>query len=223
LRRKVTPTDEFGCKRIMLTDEWYPTLTEPNVDLVAERIDAVTPGGIRDASGVERPADAIVLATGFASHDFVAPMEIAGVGDRTLAEEWGEVARAYLGLSVPGFPNMFLLYGPNTNGGSGSVVNTLECGIGHLLSALREMEASGAGRIEVRREAAEDFDRELRAALAGTVWQSGCSNWYVDENGNDPNNWPWTWSAYRRRTEHLVPGAYELSSTAGPVASNALG
>ena len=122
------------------------------------------------------------------------------------------MARAYLGLSVPGFPNMFLLYGPNTNGGSGSVVNTLECGIGHVLAALREMEREPrrAGS-RSRREAAERFDRELRAALAKTVWQSGCSNWYVDENGNDPSNWPWLWSAYRRRTERLEPGAYELS------------
>jgi cation diffusion facilitator CzcD-associated flavoprotein CzcO len=223
LRRKVTPTDQFGCKRIMLTDEWYPTLTEPNVELVSERIEAVTPGGIRDASGAERPADAIVLATGFASHDFVAPMEIAGAGGRTLAEQWGEVARAYLGLSVPGFPNMFLLYGPNTNGGSGSVVNTLECGIGHVLAALREMERSRAGRIEIRREAAEDFDRELHAALAKTVWHSGCTNWYVDEKGNDPSNWPWTWTAYRRRTEGLAPGAYELSRAEAPLASSALG
>jgi cation diffusion facilitator CzcD-associated flavoprotein CzcO len=210
LRRKVTPTDEFGCKRIMLTDEWYPTLTQPNVELVAERIEAVTPSGIRDATGTERPADAIVLATGFASHDFVAPMEIAGRGGRTLAEEWGGVARAYLGLSVPGFPNMFLLYGPNTNGGSGSVVNTLECGIGHVLAALSEMERGRSRQIEVRREAAEDFDRELRAALAETVWHSGCTNWYVDENGNDPSNWPWIWTTYKRRTERLAPGAYEL-------------
>jgi cation diffusion facilitator CzcD-associated flavoprotein CzcO len=223
LRRKVMPTDEFGCKRIMLTDDWYPTLTEPNVELVSEPIEAVTLGGIRDASGTERPADAIVLATGFASHDFVAPMEIAGVGGRTLAEKWGEVARAYLGLSVPGFPNMFLLYGPNTNGGSGSVVNTLECGIGHLLAALREMERTQASRIEVRREAAEDFNRELHAALAKTVWHSGCTNWYVDENGNDPSNWPWTWTAYRRRTEQLAPGAYDLSRAETPVASSALG
>jgi cation diffusion facilitator CzcD-associated flavoprotein CzcO len=211
LRRKVTPTYEFGCKRIMLTDDWYPTLARDNVELVAEGIERVTPGGIRDATGVERPADAIVLATGFASHDFVAPMEIEGSEGITLEGAWAEVARAYLGLSVPGFPNMFLLYGPNTNGGSGSVVNTLECGIGHVLAALREVEASGAARIEVRREAAEDFDRELRAALAKTVWQSGCSNWYVDENGNDPNNWPWVWSAYRRRTRELAPGAYELA------------
>jgi cation diffusion facilitator CzcD-associated flavoprotein CzcO len=223
LRRKVTPSDEFGCKRIMLTDEWYPTLTAANVEVVTERIEAITRAGIRDASGVERPADAIVLATGFASHDFVAPMEIAGRAGRTLAAEWGDVARAYLGLSVPGFPNMFLLYGPNTNGGSGSVINTLECGIGHVLAALREMERAQADRIEVEREAAERFDEELRAALAKTVWHSGCTNWYVDENGNDPSNWPWLWRTYRRRTEQLEPGAYALSAAAAPVASTALG
>jgi cation diffusion facilitator CzcD-associated flavoprotein CzcO len=211
LRRKVTPSYEFGCKRVMLTDDWYPTLTRPNVELIDHGVASVTAGGIRDATGVERPADAIVFATGFASHAFVAPMEIAGNDGRTLGEAWAEVARAYLGLSVPGFPNMFLLYGPNTNGGSGSVVNTIECGAGHLLAALREMEASGADRIEVSRAAAEDFDRELRVALSATVWQAGCHNWYVDENGNDPNNWPWTWSAYRRRTRELAPGAYELA------------
>lgn len=214
LRRKVTPSDEVGCKRIMLTDEWYPTLAQPNVELITERIETLTPSGIRDASASERPADAIVLATGFASHDFVAPMEIAGREGRTLDEEWAQVARAYLGLSVPGFPNLFLLYGPNTNGGTGSVVNTLECGIGHVLAALKEMERARAERIEVRREAAEHFDRELRAALAKTVWHSGCSNWYVDENGNDPSNWPWLWSTYRRRTGQLEPEAYELSTAA---------
>ena len=174
---------------------------------MAERIEAVTPSGIRDATGVERPADAIVLATGFASHDFVAPMEIAGRGGRTLAEEWGEVARAYLGLSVPGFPNMFLLYGPNTNGGSGSVVNTLECGIGHVLAALREMErARGRG-------GSRSGPRRPRTSTASCAPPSpkpsgtaAARNWYVDENGNDPSNWPWAWSAYRRRTERARAG-----------------
>jgi len=152
-----------------------------------------------------------VLATGFATHGFVAPMEITGRGGRGLAQEWAEVARAYLGLSVPGFPNMFLLYGPNTNGGTGSVIYTIEAGMGHVLAALGELERSEASRIEVRREAAERFDRELRDALAGTVWHSGCTNWYVDENGNDPQQWPWLWSAYRRRTAKLAPGAYALA------------
>jgi cation diffusion facilitator CzcD-associated flavoprotein CzcO len=210
LRRKVTPTDEFGCKRVMLTDEWYPTLTKPNVELVTDRIAEVTPGAIRTQDGTERPADVLVLATGFATHGFVAPMEIAGAGGRRLSEEWAEVPRAYFGLSVPGFPNMFLLYGPNTNGGSGSVVNTIEAGVNHVIAALDELERAEARRIEVSRQAAEEFDRDLRAALAGTVWHSGCTNWYVDENGHDPNQWPWLWSTYRRRTERIEPGAYAL-------------
>jgi cation diffusion facilitator CzcD-associated flavoprotein CzcO len=210
LRRKVTPTDEIGCKRIMLTDEWYPTLTKPNVDVVTERIAEVTPSGIRTQDGVERAADVLVWATGFRAHDFVAPMEIVGVGGRTVSEEWADVPRAYLGLSVPGFPNMFALYGPNTNGGTGSVIYTIEAGMSHVIAALRALRRADARRIEVRREAAERFDRELRAALAGTVWHTGCTSWYVDENGNDPNQWPWLWSAYRRRTAALQPGVYQL-------------
>jgi cation diffusion facilitator CzcD-associated flavoprotein CzcO len=210
LRRRVTPRDEIGCKRIMLTDEWYPTLAKPNVELIEKRVAELTPGGVRDESGVEREADVLVLATGFESHAFVAPMEVVGSEGRRLAQEWEEVARAYLGLSVPGFPNMFLLYGPNTNGGTGSVIGTIESGMGHVIAALRELDQRRAGRIEVSREAAEHFDRELRAALAGTVWHSGCTNWYVDENGNDPSQWPWLWSTYRRRTARLVPGAYSL-------------
>ena len=168
---------------------------------------------MRTEDGVERPADVLVLATGFKSHGFVAPMQITGTGGRTLAQEWAQVARAYLGMSVPGFPNLFLLYGPNTNGGTGSVIYTIEAGMGHVIAALGELARADARTIEVRSEAAEGFDRELRAALAGTVWHSGCTNWYVDENGNDPNQWPWLWSAYRRRTARIEPGAYELSTS----------
>jgi cation diffusion facilitator CzcD-associated flavoprotein CzcO len=212
LRAKVTPSDEVGCKRLMLTDEWYPTLTKPNVELVTDRIAAVTPSGIRLEDGTERPADVLVLATGFRTHGFVAPMEIVGAGSRTLAEEWAEVPRAYLGMSVPGFPNMFLLYGPNTNGGTGSVIYVIEAAINHVIAALGELERTHERQIEIRRQTAEDFDRELRAALAGSVWHTGCTNWYVDENGNDPNQWPWLWSTYRRRTARIEPGAYELST-----------
>jgi cation diffusion facilitator CzcD-associated flavoprotein CzcO len=211
LRRKVTPADEVGCKRLMLTDDWYPTLAKPNVELVVDRVAEVTPTGIRTDDGVERPADVLVLATGFETHGFVAPMEIAGEEGRTLAEEWAEVPRAYLGVSVPGFPNMFLLYGPNTNGGTGSVIYTIESGMAHVIAALEELDRAAARRIEVRREAAARFDRELRAALAGTVWHSGCTNWYVDERGNDPNQWPWLWSTYRRRTARVDSSTYELA------------
>jgi cation diffusion facilitator CzcD-associated flavoprotein CzcO len=210
LRRKVTPTDHMGCKRIMLTDDWYPTLTKPNVDVIVDRIGEITPAGIRTEDGSERAYDAIVLATGFKTHGFVAPMEVIGADGRSLADVWGDRPRAYLGLSVPSFPNMFLLYGPNTNGGSGSVVTTIEAGVGHLIAALDEMERRDAERIEVRRPTAERFDSELREKLAGTVWHTGCTNWYVDANGNDPNQWPWLWTTYRRRTAELEPEAYQL-------------
>jgi len=207
----VMPTDEVGCKRLMLTDNWYPTLAKPNVALVDDRIAEVTPHGIRTEDGSERQADVLVLATGFRAHSFVAPMEVVGSEGRTLAEEWATVARAYLGMSVPGFPNMFLLYGPNTNGGTGSVIYTIEAGMAHVLAALGELDRAGAQRIEVSRQAAEAFDRELRDALKGTVWHTGCTNWYVDENGNDPNQWPWVWSRYRRRTARIEPGTYALA------------
>jgi cation diffusion facilitator CzcD-associated flavoprotein CzcO len=138
-------------------------------------------------------------------------MEITGRDGRTLADAWAPVARAYLGVTVPDFPNLFLLYGPNTNGGTGSVVATIESSIGHVLAALRELDRAGARTIEVRREAAEAFNASVREALAGTVWHSGCTNWYVDEDGNDPSNWPWSWTEYRRRTASLAPGAYTLS------------
>ena len=211
LRAKVTPEDEIGCKRMMLTDDWYRTLTEPNVELVVDGIDAVTPHGVRTANGAERPADVLVLGTGFKSQGFVAPMEIAGRGGRTLTEAWAGVPKAYLGATVPGFPNMFLLYGPNTNGGAGSVIHTLECGMAHALAGIEKLEQTGAGTIELRPDAAAAFDRELRAALADTVWQTGCTSWYVDEAGNNPNNWPWLWSTYRRRTAEVDPQAYELA------------
>ena len=211
LLAKVTPDDEIGCKRIMLTDDWYPTLTKPNVDLIVDRITEVTPTGIRTADGTERPADVLVLATGFKSHAFVAPMEIVGAEGRTLAQEWAGIPRAYLGMSVPGFPNMFLLYGPNTNGGSGSVIHVIESGMGHVIAALRVLDRTGAHRIEPSRAGAEAFDRELRARLAGSVWHSGCTNWYVDEQGNNPSQWPWLWTTYKRRTSRIDPAVYKLA------------
>ncbi len=216
LRRRVTPTDEIGSKRVMLTDEWYPTLTRENVALVSDRIERVLAGGVRTVDGIERPADVLVLATGFDTHGFVTPMQVRGRGGVSLADHWNGIPRAYLGVSVPEFPNMFLIYGPNTNGGTGSVIYTIEAGVQHVIAALRSMQFSAAQTIEVTPEAADAFDRELRTALADTVWHTGCTNWYVDENGNDPNQWPWLWSAYRHRTAAIAPGSYRLS---GPTRS----
>ena len=114
-------------------------------------------------------------------------------------------------MSVPGFPNMFLLYGPNTNGGTGSVIDTIESGMNHVIAALETLDERQASTIQVRREAADQFHDELTTALKDTVWHSGCTNWYVDENGHDPNQWPWTWSELRRRTATIEPSAYEVA------------
>jgi cation diffusion facilitator CzcD-associated flavoprotein CzcO len=210
LRRKVTPTDAVGCKRVMLTDDWYPALGKPNVELITDRIAEVVPDGLVTETGEKRPADVLILATGFATHGFVAPMEIAGREGRTLTDAWGGLPRAYLGITVPGFPNLFLLYGPNTNGGAGSVIDVHEGAMAHVIDAMHALDDAGARAIEVQPAAAEQFDGELRAALANTVWETGCSNWYVDANGNNPNQWPWTWSTYYRRTARIDPTAYAL-------------
>ena len=155
----------------------------------------------------------MILATGFQTHGFVAPMEVIGNRGQTLAATWGECPRAYLGLTVPGFPNLFLIYGPNTNGGTGSVIYTIEAGVQHVIAALDHMERMRAETIEVRPERYESYNAELQAALSRTVWHTGCTNWYVDERGNDPNQWPWLWSRYRARTDHVEPAAYALGLT----------
>ena len=168
----MTPRDEVGCKRLMLTDEWYPTLTRPNVELITDPIAEITPAGVLLEDGSERPADVLVLATGFKTHGFVAPMEVTGSGGRTLAEEWQQVPRAYLGMSVPGFPNMFLLYGPNTNGGTGSVIYTIEAGVSHVIAALDELERAARspdrGDAPDRREPSTESCARRSPAPSGT-------------------------------------------------------
>ena len=197
----------------MLTDDWYPALTQPNVELVT---DADRRGHAGRASGPRMASSA--RPTCSCSPPASRPTgssrrwRSSAPADGRWPRSGPRSPRAYLGLSVPGFPNMFLLYGPNTNGGTGSVIYTIEAGIGHVIAALRELDRAGAARIEVRREAAEAFDRELRGALRKTVWHTGCTNWYVDENGNDPNQWPWTVEhdtagepRRSRRTAYRVP------------------
>ena len=210
LRARVTPSDEVGCKRVMLTDEWYPTLTKPNVELVTDPIAAVTPTGLRLADGSDRPADVIVLATGFKTQGFVAPMEIIGKGGRTLAAEWEQVPRAYLGMSVPNFPNMFMLYGPNTNMGAGSAIFLLESQMRHVAQAVGLLRRTRGRSLEVRPDAQVAFNQEMRGRLARSVWESGCSNWYVDEQGHDTSNWPGTMTEFRRRSAKVSLGDYRL-------------
>jgi cation diffusion facilitator CzcD-associated flavoprotein CzcO len=212
LLAKATPDYPLGCKRILITSEWYPTLRRDDVELVAGGAQRITAAGVVGADGVERPADAIVYGTGFASHGFVAPMEVRGLDGRDLNEVWAGRPEAYLGTTVSGFPNMFVLYGPNTNHGSGSVPYTLECQFDYVIDALRRVRDGGFRWIDVRPETQAEWRREMEERSRRTVWMTGgCHNWYVTEAGDNTNNWPGAWLEFRRRTRRLNPGDYRVA------------
>mgnify|MGYP002136453513 CR=1 FL=1 len=208
-----TPTFGIGCKRILLSNDWYPALTRPNVELVTSPIAHATPTGLTFADGSARELDVIIFGTGFEAREFVAPMDVAGRGGTTLAETWDGLPHAWHGLSVPGFPNLFLMYGPNTFGGSGSAIYMIESQARHIGQAARALDRGGASEIEVRPEAHAAFLTELRERQRRTIWATGgCSSWYLDDEGRDPTNWPGYTVEYRRRTRRIEPSAYRLSA-----------
>ncbi|MEV0199360.1 NAD(P)/FAD-dependent oxidoreductase [Nonomuraea sp. NPDC050691] len=205
LRAKLTPGYPPGCKRVVIDSAFYPALTRPNVDVVTEKIVRVTPEGVETAEALH-PADTIIYATGFRSTEFLAPMSVTGRDGLTLAERWSGGAEAYLGISVPAFPNLFLLYGPNTNLGHNSIVFMLECQVNHVMACLPHLTAHGP--MEVRPEAMAAWTRRLGAAMERMVWQDGCRSWYKTADGRVTNNWPGTTTLYRRLTSRPPRAAY---------------
>ncbi|WP_433383562.1 flavin-containing monooxygenase [Actinoplanes sp. CA-142083] len=206
LRARVTPTEPMGCKRILFTSDWLPTLGRDDVDLVTEKIVEVTPEGIRTADGEVHGCDLLVYATGFAATEFLAPMRITGRNGRPLGEVWRDGAYAFLGVAVPGFPNLFLMYGPNTNTGNTSVIYFHEAQARYLVQAVKRI-GQGAGPMEVRAERAMAFDAEMQQRLATSVW-TGCQSWYRTATGRVVTNWPGMASEYRRRTSRLDASDY---------------
>jgi cation diffusion facilitator CzcD-associated flavoprotein CzcO len=212
LIERTTPDTEMGCKRVLISSEWFPTLERHNVELVTGRIERITEHGVIGPDGVERPADAIIWGTGFQSHDFVAPMRIEGPEGRELNAVWAERPEAYLGTTVAGFPNMFVLYGPNTNHGSGSVPYTLECQFNYVLDGIRRLRENGIRWIDLRPEVQTAWRREMEERSASTQWMTGGHNWYVNREGINTNNWPGPWLEFRRRTLKLNPGDYRAAA-----------
>jgi cation diffusion facilitator CzcD-associated flavoprotein CzcO/acetyl esterase/lipase len=217
LREVLSPDHVLGCKRVLISPDYYETLERGNVELVIGGVRELTTHGVIAEDGTERPADVIVLSTGFESTSFLAPMEIRGRGGVELNEAWREGANAYLGMTVAGFPNLFIMYGPNTNLGSGSIIYQLESQMNYIVDAVRKLRSRG-GWLSVRPEVQRSFDSEIQERLSTSVWQAGCNNWYVDENGRNTNNWPGFTLEYRRRTRRLDLDDYELGDGArGPV------
>jgi cation diffusion facilitator CzcD-associated flavoprotein CzcO len=210
LRARLTPDHPIGCKRILISSDYYPALCRPHVDVVTDAIAEVTAAGVRTADGTEHPSDVIILGTGFATTEFLAPMKVFGAGGRELSEQWRDGASAHLGIAVPGFPNLFLLYGPNTNLGSGSIVHMLECQIGYVRQAV-ELLRCGVRTLAVRPQIAARYDAEIQQRLARTVW-TGCRNWYRTAGGRIVTNWPGTVREYTRRTRQFDVSEYEAGA-----------
>jgi cation diffusion facilitator CzcD-associated flavoprotein CzcO len=208
LRAQLTPDYPFGCNRMILSNDYYPALMRGNVDLVTAPIRRITRDGIETADGTAHPADTIIYATGFCSTEFLAPIEITGPGGR-LNDIWRAGAAAYLGMSIPGLPNLFLLYGPNTSSASNSVVYMLESQVRYVVRCLQVI---GEGRqMEVRPEAFGAYQRELGSRLRSTVWQGNCSSWYKTPSGQVTNLWPGRAYRYRLATRRPDLGHYRVS------------
>ncbi len=208
LRAKLTPDYPPGCKRVVIDSRFYPALTRDNVDVITDKIVRIGPRGVETTEGL-REVDTIVYATGFRSTEFLTPMKITGRSGRSLHERWANGAEAYLGISVPEFPNMFLLYGPNTNLGHNSIIFMLECQVAHIMACLPRLAEQGP--IEVRPEVMAAWTRQLDAAMERMVWGGGCQSWYKTAEGRVTNNWPGSTTLYRRLTGKAPGGAYRPS------------
>lgn len=199
LRQKLTPDYPIGCKRVLFANDYYPALAEPNVEVVTERVTEITAGGIRTADGVEHAVDVIIYGTGFATQEFLGPITVCGRAGRELRAAWAEGARAHLGMTVPEFPNMFVMYGPNTNLGTGSIIYMLERQARYIRQAVEVVVRSPGAVVEIRAEVEQRYDDEIQRRLAGSAW-AGCVSWYKSASGRISSNWPGLVSEYARRT-----------------------
>jgi cation diffusion facilitator CzcD-associated flavoprotein CzcO len=211
LRARLEPDYRIGCKRILISNDYYPALQRPNVELVTDSIRAIHPRGIVTADGSERGLDTIILATGFHVTDMPLAELIHGGDGRTLAQVWQGSPQAYLGTAVTGFPNLFLLAGPNTGLGHNSLVFMIESQLHYLSECLRFTDRGGLGIIEVREQVQLRFNEEIQRRLKDTVWNSGgCASWYLDEHGRNTTIWPGSTWPYRRRLRRFHADDYRL-------------
>jgi cation diffusion facilitator CzcD-associated flavoprotein CzcO len=211
LRARLTPDYQIGCKRVLLSDDFYPALQRPNVRLVTEPIAEVTASGIRTSDGTHREVDTIIFGTGFEVSANLTRLHLTGRRGKSLADAWAERGiGAHLGITVNGFPNLFLLLGPNTGLGHTSVVFMIEAQARYIARSIDLLDASGASTIEVRDEVQRRFVHRVQSRLAGTVWQSGCQSWYLDENGRNFTIWPHSTGRYWLRTRRPRLADFEL-------------
>ena len=210
LRRALTPRYAIGCKRILVSDDFYPALTRPDVELVDGALAAVDGRRLLLADGSTREVDTLVLATGFHVTGALHRLPLTGRGGRTLADTWSGGAAAHLGTSVPGFPNMFLLLGPNSGLGHSSMVFMAEAQVHHALRAAAPVLDGRAAAVEVTGRAYRDWESDVQRRMRGTVWSTGCRSWYLDDHGRNPVLWPASTVRFWARSRRLRPGTYAV-------------
>jgi cation diffusion facilitator CzcD-associated flavoprotein CzcO len=198
-REALVPDYTPGCRRLLIANDWFPTLLKPHVSVITDPVEKVTPRGLVTRSGEEVVVDTIIFGTGFRTTEFLAPVDVRGRDGVSLREVWSDGAFAHLGLSVPGFPNLFMLYGPNTNLGHNSILFMIEQQVAYIRSLLETMASRGVDAAEPTPEAMATFDHEIREATERTVWAEDCHSWYKTESGRVTNNWPDFTVRYRRR------------------------
>ena len=208
LRDRLRPRYAMGCKRVLISNDYYPALAQPNVDVITDAIREITPRGVVTADGVERPVDTIIYGTGFNVADMAVARKVRGRDGRLMADVWGGSPRAHLGTTVAGFPNLFLLVGPNTGLGHTSMVFMIESQIAYVVDALRAMDAGGHDVVEVRPEVQAAFADDVERQMDGTVWTSGCASWYLDATGRNATLWPTFTFRFRRATRRFRTGEY---------------
>jgi cation diffusion facilitator CzcD-associated flavoprotein CzcO len=213
LRARLTPSYRLGCKRVLISNDYYPALCRDNVELVTDAIAAIEPSGIRTADGALHEVDAIIYATGFKVVDYLSSMQIVGTGGRELNAEWRSQVRNYLGINVSGFPNLFLLMGPNTGLGHNSMIFMIEAQVRYAVQAIRAMQRKALASLDVRPEVEQAFRAEMASKLRGTVWTSGCSSWYMAPDG-EVLLWPGFTFDYWRRTRHIDLDNYQVRALA---------
>jgi cation diffusion facilitator CzcD-associated flavoprotein CzcO len=212
LRRRLTPDYPYGCKRPLISNAWYPTFNRPNVELVTEPIEKVTPAAVVTADGRERVVDTIIAATGFDTTRFLSAIDVTGRGGRTIDDAWASGAHAYLGITVAGFPNLFMLYGPNTN--NGSILFQIECQVDYTLRQLRRMDEERLAWIDVKAAVMDDYDSRLQRDLGAVeVWAAeACHNYYRNASGRIVTQWPHGMGTYREWTSKPDLDAYEVEA-----------
>ena len=213
LAAKLLPTFPLGCKRVLRSDDYYPALMRDDVTLVTDGIARIVPEGIVTADGTVHPLDVIIWGTGFETQSFQGPVDIHGLDGCDLRDAWAGGARAYKGITVPGFPNFFLIYGPNTNLGHNGVLTMFEAQFGYIAQAARAILAEGRA-LDVRDDAAQAYDDALQAEMVGSAWTGDCNSWYKNAAGRVVNNWSGLVQSYIEETRDFDITAYRWIAAA---------